>query len=62
MKNGRYMGVANNGGDGTGSLSVILDLEEGDEVYLIRPHWVPNQAEYDPYVTTFSGIFIPRKV
>ena len=30
LKNGQFMGGANNGGGGTGSLSVILDLEEGD--------------------------------
>ena len=61
VKNGQYMGVANNGEEGTGSLSVILDLEEGDEVYLTRPCWVPNNSEYDQHVTSFSGFLIRPK-
>ena len=60
-KNGHIIVVANNGGDGAGSLNLILDLEVGDEVYLTRPHWVDDNSEYDPYITSFSGFLILPK-
>ena len=55
MKNGMLIIGTSNGGRGTGSLSAILDLKEGDEVYLRKPHWVEDDAAYNHYFTSFSG-------
>ena len=58
MKRGQLVIVTNNGGDGSCSLSVILDLEEGDQVYLRKPGWVSHHDEYDDLTTSFSGFLI----
>ena len=60
FKNEERVTVANNGreGSGSGSLSVVLDLKAGDQVFLRQPHWVSEDAVYDKYVTTFSGVLI----
>ena len=60
-KNEAQIIAATNGGAGTGSFSVILDLVEGDEVYLERPHWVDNDAEYS-HVSSFSGVLLHHDV
>ena len=60
-KNNGTVVSANNGKDGTASFSVILDLVEGDEVYLERPHWVDDDAEYS-YVSSFSGFLLHNDV
>ena len=48
---------ANNGGSRTASFSIILDLVEGDEVYLERPPWVGDNAEFS-HVSSFSGALL----
>ena len=58
ITNGQLVIVANNGGDGPCSLSVILDQLEGDEVYISRPRWVADDTEYDDSTTSFSGFLI----
>ena len=55
IKNGKLIIGAFNGGGGTASVSAILDLKEGDEVYLRKPHWVEDDAAYNYYFTSFSG-------
>ena len=58
MKNEEHIIIANNGGGGPGSLSVVLDLKEGEKVYLKKTHWVLNGAVYDKYITSFSGVLV----
>ena len=55
IKNDEIIIGAANGGGGPASLSAILDLKEGDEVYLLKPHWMPNEGLYNKYFTSFSG-------
>ena len=38
--------------------SIILDLKEKDEVFLVRSTWVPGLAEYNHFATSFSGFLI----
>ena len=56
-KNGQGVIQANNGERGTGTLSVILSLKAGDEVYLERPGWVDDDARYS-HVSSFSGALL----
>ena len=58
MNNGGLIIAANNGGVGAASLSAILDLQESDQVYLRKPLWVDNEAAYNHYFTSFSGILV----
>ena len=62
IKNGVFITGANNGGSVPASLSAILDLQQGDEVYLVRPGWVPSNAEYGRYFASFSGTLLDLKV
>ena len=55
MKNGARIIGANNGGSGTGSLSAILDLTSGDQVFLKTPNWLSTAAIFDYSCTSFSG-------
>ena len=57
-KNDALVIGASNGGNGSASLSVILDLKEGDQVYLMRPFWVEDNALYHQLFTMFSGILL----
>ena len=50
--------AASNAGSGTASLNAILDLKQGDKVYLEKPLWVANDTLYDRYFTSFSGFLI----
>ena len=43
---------------GSASLSAILDLMEGDAVYLMKPGWVADATLYNRYFTSFSGVLI----
>ena len=56
IKNQELIIIANNGGGGPGSLSVVLDLKQGDQVYLQNAVWVANVAAYDNFITSFSGV------
>ena len=58
VKNGMLIIGAHNGGAGPASLSAILDLTEGDQVYLQQPHWVAVGTLYNRYFTSFSGVLI----
>ena len=58
MKNGMLIIGTSNGGGGPASLSAILDLKEGDEVYLIKPDLVEDDAAYDHFFTSFSGVLL----
>ena len=58
VKNGMFIIGANNGGDGPASLSAILDLKDGDQVYLEKPVFVADDAAYDHYFTSFSGALL----
>ena len=58
MKNGMLIIGTSNEGGGPASLSAILDLKEGDEVYLIKPDLVEDDAAYDHYFTSFSGVLL----
>ena len=58
IKNQKLIIIANNGGGGPGSLNVVLDLKQGDQVYLQNAIWVVNVAAYDKYITSFSGVLI----
>ena len=62
MKNGRLVVLTKNGGGGPASISAIVDLKVGDEVYLKRPTWVLPNTEYDRYFTSFSGVRIHADV
>ena len=57
-KNGALITAAKNGGVGSATLSAILDLVEGDEVYLVRPEWVGDEARFNLFFTSFSGVLI----
>ena len=57
MKNVGQIILVNNGGNGTGSFSVILSLRAGDEVYLEGAHWVTGGARYS-HVSSFSGVLL----
>ena len=56
-KNGQGVIAANNGERGTGSLSAILSLKEGGEVYLERPPWADDDARYS-HMSSFSGVLL----
>ena len=58
MKNGVFITGASNGGVGAAGMSAILDLVEGDEVYLVRIAWVDDDAAYNRYFVSFSGVLI----
>ena len=57
-KNQNVLYSTYNGGDGTTSLSAILDLEAGDAVYLERLDWVGDNAEYNHNYNSFSGFLV----
>ena len=57
-KNGAFITANSNGGSGATSLSAVLDLVVGDDVYLYRPHWVANNAQYNKYCSSFSGVLL----
>ena len=56
-RNGNGVIQANNGERGTATLSVVLSLMAGDEVYLERPGWVDDDARYS-HVSSFSGVLL----
>ena len=59
VKNGALIISAAGGKEGgSGSLSAILDLTEGDQVYLQQPHWVAVGTLHNRYFTSFSGVLI----
>ena len=58
VKNGMFIIGPNNGGDGPANLSAILDLKEGDQVYLEKAVLVADDAAYDHYFTSFSGALL----
>ena len=58
VKNGIVITATKNGADGSATLSAILDLVEGDEVYLARPPWVGDEAKFNHFFTSFSGVLI----
>ena len=58
LKNSQFVLAAKNGNGGATSPSVILDLNENDEVYLTRPPWVSDYTKYDKYWTSFSGFLV----
>ena len=58
VKNGMLIIGTSNGGGRTASLSAILDLKEGNKVYLQQPHWVAVGTLYNRYFTSFSGVLI----
>ena len=59
LKNGALIiSAAGENGGGSGSLSAILDLMEGDAVYLMIPGWVADTTLYSSYFTSFSGVLI----
>ena len=53
MKNQVFIITANNGGSGPASVTAILDLKEGDHVYLKTPGW--GAAWHHRSSTSFSG-------
>ena len=57
-KNGGFILATRNGDSGTASLSAILDLEKGDEVYLKIPYWIPRGTSLRVYFTGFSGVLV----
>ena len=56
--NGILIIGGNNGGGGPASLSAILDLKEGDKVYVQRFGGAADDTLYDLYHTSFSGFLI----
>ena len=59
VKNGALIISAAGGKEGgSGGLSAILDLTEGDEVYLGKPGWMATGSVYSRYFTSFSGVLI----
>ena len=54
-KNGEEIIGASNGGGGPANLTAILELKERDEVYLLKPDWMPNNELHNKYFTSFSG-------
>ena len=57
-KNGAWVIGARNMNGGSGSLNAILDLKEGDEVYLAVPGWVDGAKLYSHYFTSFAGVLV----
>ena len=60
FKNGMFIIAMRNGGDGGASLSTIVDLTEGDEVYLQRAPYTDGSAGYDLYFNSFTGFLIQK--
>ena len=60
MKNSAIISSAWNGNDGSAVLSTILDLTEGDEVYLQRAIWTTVNNIYHSYLNSFSGFLIQK--
>ena len=59
VKNGALIISVISGKDGgSGSVNAILDLTEGDAVYLKKPLWVADGSVYHRYFTSFSGVLI----
>ena len=58
MVNGNLIIGATNGKVGAGSLSVVVDLQQDDEVGLRIPFWVASNEKYDRYFTIFSGFLL----
>ena len=55
LKNDMVVIGASNGGSGPTSVSAMLDLNEGDQVYLQKLDWMPNEAVHNKLFTSFSG-------
>ena len=53
--NGTFIISSKNGAEGTASLSAVVALEQGDEVWLENPSWVSVIRPYNKYFTSFSG-------
>ena len=58
VKNGMLIIGAHNGGGGPTSVSAILDLTEGDQVYLLKRPWAAVGTLHNRYFTSFSGVLI----
>ena len=59
LKNDMVVIGASNGGVGPTSVSAMLDLNEGDQVYLQKLYWMPNEAVHNKFFTSFSGSLYP---
>ena len=60
MKNSTIITSAWNALDGSAGLSAILDLTEGDKVYLQRAVWQSGNTVYHEYMNSFSGFLIQK--
>ena len=47
-----------NGNVGSASLSAVVDLAQGDEVWLENSSQVSNTTKYNRYFTSFSGVLL----
>ena len=56
--NGNWIISATNGNVGSASLSAVIDLAQGDEVWLENLPEVFNTTKYNRYFTSFTGFLL----
>ena len=61
-KNAEKIIVVRNGNQGSGSQSLVLDLEAGDELFLWRSSYLPADTLFDKHHTSFSGSLLHAAV
>ena len=61
LKNGMLIIGTSNGGGGLASISAILDLNQGDQVYMQKPYWMPNESVLEKFFTSLSEVCTDQK-